>query len=253
MKIFGILNITPDSFSDGGKYNLEELAVERAAELIKDGADYIDVGAESTRPGAIPLTHQQELERLLPVLNKLSMPLAIDTYNPDTARIVARFKQVKFLNDVSGFSDPKMVEVALESGVNVIVMHSLTVPADKNIILTTPVIPTLLDWIESKFLSLTKAGIPKEKIIFDPGLGFGKDADQSREIIDNADILAEKCHSFGAKIYFGHSRKSFIGGDIESRDLESAKISALLYKKGIDFIRVHNVQANLEILKENGY
>ncbi len=244
-KIIGILNITPDSFSDGGEFYSPKKAIKQAHEMLAQGAAAIDIGAESTRPGATQISSDEEIERLKPVLAALpEIPISIDTRNPKTAKFALKHQNVKYLNDVSGFFAKEMVQIAAESGTIIIVMHSLSVPADKNIILETPALPTLKNWITQKFAELTKSGIKPENIIFDPGIGFGKTPEQSRELINGAKELAETCHKMGAKILYGHSRKSFLRGDIASRDIETAKISAYLQEQGVDYIRVHNISLN---------
>lgn len=253
MQLFGILNITPDSFSDGGIYNNTEAAIAHARQMMVDGAVAIDIGAESTRPGAAAISPQEEIKRLDSVLRRLDdIPLSIDTRNVETAEHVLKYNSVKYINDVSGLENNAMVELAARSGIMVIVMHSLTVPADKNITLATPPLETLTRWFFQKFSQLVKAGVKPEKIIFDPGIGFGKTAEQSKEIIDNAQILAKCCHSLGAKILFGHSRKSFMGSGLAEKDRETTRITQLLAAKNIDFARVHDVKYNYNTLKTGG-
>ena len=243
MKIIGILNVTPDSFSDGGEGN----HIERAHQMIADGAAIIDIGAESTRPGAETLSYIEEVKRLLPVLEKLSyeITVSIDTRNYQIAKEAAQFPNVKYLNDVSGFSDPRMLEEAAQNNLTIIAMHSLTVPADKNTVITdASPLGTICQWIKNKSMEF-KNYLPSERIIFDPGLGFGKTAAQSTELIERAGELADLCHNLGTKILYGHSRKSFLGvGTITQRDLETARISNYLQKQGVDYIRVHNVGLN---------
>jgi len=249
MKIFGILNITPDSFSDGNIYMSPQNAAAQAKKMLAEGAFAVDVGAESTRPGAFAITPGEEWERLSAVMKELgNISLSIDTRNPATAEKALLYNNVKYLNDVSGFNNLEMVKLAAAAKVNIIVMHSLSVPVDKNITLTSPPVETLTGWIGRKFEVLSKSGITPEKIIFDPGIGFGKTPEQSREIIARAGELAGICHKLGTKILYGHSRKSFLGGDIASRDFETAKITAYLQTKAVDFVRVHNVQANLDMI-----
>ncbi len=265
MKIFGILNLTPDSFSDGGEFISTEKAVAQARKMMDRGALAIDIGAESTRPDAELITPEVEWQRLKPVLNSLSSPygstigsprkdpavkpqddvvISIDTRNPTTARRALQYNNVKYLNDVSGFTNPEMLAIAANAGVHIIAMHSLSVPADKDITLTAPPVKTLLEWFSFKLIEFTKSGIDPEKIIFDPGIGFGKTPEQSRELIKHAPELARACHKLGCRILYGHSRKSFLGGDIASRDVETAEISRYLQSAGVDYIRVHNIELN---------
>lgn len=254
MRLLGILNITPDSFSNNGGAPSPEEAAAKAKLMIKDGASAIDIGAESTRPGATPITAKEEWERLYPVLEKLhGVTLSIDTRNPRTAEQAMQYHNVNYLNDVSGFTDPEMVRIAKKNNVSIIVMHSLSVPADKNIVLTSPPVEALQEWIAERFSKLTIAGIHPEKIIFDPGIGFGKSPEQSFNLIENADKLAGICHMLGCKILYGHSRKSFLGGDIASRDAETANITAQLKVKSVDYVRVHDVKINHTAVKGKIY
>jgi 2-amino-4-hydroxy-6-hydroxymethyldihydropteridine diphosphokinase/dihydropteroate synthase len=240
-KIFGILNLTPDSFSDGGK----NPTIDDAHELITQGAFAVDIGAESTRPNAETISLDEEWNRLKPFLDSTKdITISLDTRNYETAKKALNYPCVKYLNDVCGFNDQRMLEHAAQSGVEIIVMHSLTVPADKNIVLQTPVIPTLKSWMRERYEALTKAGITPEKIIFDPGIGFGKTAEQSQEIIRNAADFADFAHKLGCKILYGHSRKRFLNVPMEKRDIETAAISRYLCGANVDFIRVHNVEIN---------
>lgn len=252
MQLFGILNITPDSFSDGDKYTKPEVAVKAAYRMMDDGAIAIDIGAESTRPGATMLSAEDEWQRLVPVLNGLKdLPVSIDTRNPTTAqKALQQYHNIKFLNDVSGFENEQMVQLGAKYAINIIVMHSLTVPADKSIVLTSPPIETLGKWIHQKFSQLASAGISPDKIIFDPGIGFGKTTEQSRELIENAAELAKISHKLGTKLLYGHSRKSFLGDNTDERDLETAQICAHLQVMGVDYARVHNVQLSIATINQ---
>ena len=243
MKIFGILNLTPDSFSGSNTY-------QDAAQMLQDGADYIDVGAESTRPNATPITPQQEWARLEPFFKtSQNIPISLDTRHPETLAKALAYNNLKFLNDVSGLENAQMVRLAKNSGINVVVMHSLTVPADKNVVLTSAPIQTLKNWFTSKLAALTAAGISPNKIIFDPGLGFGKTQAQNAQIVEKAPELAAFCHNLGTKILYGHSRKSFLNVPESQRDLETARLTRYLYAANVDFVRVHNVKQNLEAIK----
>jgi dihydropteroate synthase len=243
MKIFGILNLTPDSFSGSNTY-------QDAEQMLLDGADYIDVGAESTRPNATEVTPEEEWARLEPFFKTAKkIPISLDTRNPQTLKKALAYNNINFLNDVSGLQNDQMVQLAKNTDINVIVMHSLTVPADKNVVLTSPPVQTLKNWFTSKLAHLTAAGINPNKIIFDPGLGFGKNMAQSAEIVQKAPELAAFCHALGTKILYGHSRKSFLNVPDSQRDLETARLTRYLYAANVDFVRVHNVKQNLEAIK----
>ena len=243
MQLIGILNLTPDSFSDGGQNSSPELALAKAQELISQGAAYIDVGAESTRPGAEPVTAAEEWGRLAPFLNIADfIPLSLDTRNYKIATTAFIYSQIKILNDVSGFNDPRMVQLAVKYNADIIAMHSLSVPANKNIVLQAEPVATLKEWINTKFKALTAAGITQDHIIFDVGLGFGKTAAQSWELVENAAELAHFCHKLGTRILYGHSRKSFLKAAPGEEDSETAKITARLAAAGVDFARVHAIK-----------
>ena len=238
-KLVGIVNITPDSFSDGGQNSSPEAALKTIEQMERDGADIIDIGAESTRPGATALTHEQEWERLSEVLPGLVniMQFSIDTRHPQTAAKAIKLG-ADWVNDVSGFSNPDMIEAVRGSDCRLVVMHSLTVPADKNVILPLDSDPVelLMNWADIRFAELENAGIERSRLIFDPGIGFGKNAQQSLAIINGAERLKE----LGVPLLFGHSRKSFMGA--AAGDEETLKLSQLLADKGVDYIRVHDIK-----------
>lgn len=249
MELIGIINLTPDSFSDGGKNLIAANAITSAEEMLGDGAAYIDVGAESTRPGAETITPELEWRRIEPFLKAVkNIPVSIDTRNASTAARALEYNNVKILNDVSGFNDPEMVKLVAKHDTIIIVMHSLTVPADKNVVMTTPAVPALKSWISEKFKILTSAGIKPGKIIFDVGLGFGKTPQQSIELVQGAAELASHCHGLGTRILYGHSRKGFLGlftdKPAQERDNETAQITTLLAKAKVDFARVHAIKPN---------
>lgn len=244
-KIVGILNITPDSFSDGGLAGNLENIIASAVKLIKDGADVIDIGAESTRPGATTLTPEEEWARLgncLPkicVLAKTSGVLtSIDTRNSQTAKRAIECG-IDWVNDVSGVSDDSMMEILKSWRGKIVVMHNLGVPADKNIIIPEDknVVTEVYNWLEARLQLLEKAGIARSRIILDPGIGFGKNAEQSWELINNISTFKK----LGAEILVGHSRKSFLGATIDERDEKTLEVSKQLISDGVDYLRVHNV------------
>lgn len=253
MKIFGILNVTPDSFSD----NIEGLSTEDIAkkgyEMMREGADYIDIGAESTRPNATPLTAQEEWARLEPVLKiAKNLPTSIDTYRPETAEAALKFPQVEYINDVSGLKNPEMARVISENNAKLILMHSLTVPADKSVIIQGDPIIELSAWIEERFSTLKEYQIPAKNVIIDIGLGFGKTAEQSIELLKNIGVLTKLVHEKGGKTLVGHSRKSFLthftSKPANERDFETALITQHLYAQNVDYVRVHDVQSNKQAI-----
>ena len=249
-QLIGILNITPDSFSDGGHYMDANAALYAIEHLITDGADIIDIGAESTRPGATPLSHAEEWERLAPILKQaidFSVPVSVDTRHVETAR-KALALGAAWINDVSGFADESMIETVKNTSCKLVVMHSLSVPADKNITIpaSADIIKTLLDFANTRAQMMQKAGIERERLIFDPGIGFGKTPAQSQEIIDRI----EELKACGLPLFVGHSRKSFFqfpaASTLEQKDKATLAISKQLAASGVEYLRVHNVKLHAD-------
>jgi dihydropteroate synthase len=177
--IMGIVNVTPDSFSDGGKYNAVDLAVEQALRLVEEGADILDIGGESTRPGAEPVSLEEELRRVIPVIQRLAsdirVPISIDTYKPEVARQALQ-GGARIVNDISGLrSDSRMIEVCLDHPCGVISMHMQGTPQTMQI---NPqygnVVDELCDHFTRHLDDLERAGLPRERVVVDPGIGFGK-------------------------------------------------------------------------------
>lgn len=247
-QLVGIVNFTPDSFSDGGRYNAVDAALAHIDRLIMDGADIIDIGAESTRPGATPLSAAEEWERLASFFEALTPEGAIfslDTRHAENAKR-ALDKGFHWINDVSGFADEAMIDAVKPYGCKLVMMHSLGIPADKNHTLPgyVDVIETLLAWAQKQVARLEKKGIRRHHLIFDPGIGFGKTAAQSSQIIERF-IELKAC---GLPLYIGHSRKSFLGeGD---RDASTLAVSRQLIAKEVDYLRVHNVAAHYALREE---
>lgn len=250
----GIVNLTPDSFSDGGEL-VDDAAVEaRVAKLVGDGAEIIDFGAESTRPGAARLTVDEEWARLEPALGRLvdryrgsllRPRLSIDTYHVETARRALALG-ADIVNDVSGLTTPAMIGLAATSGAEFVAMHNLGVPADKARTLPADEDPTAAveRWLEERLREWERAGIDASRIVFDPGVGFGKNALQSLRLLRNV----KRLHRFGLRLLVGHSRKSFMHHvattDRLDRDLFTVGASLQLAAAGVDILRVHNVAAH---------
>jgi 2-amino-4-hydroxy-6-hydroxymethyldihydropteridine diphosphokinase / dihydropteroate synthase len=250
----GIVNLTPDSFSDGGELADDASAEARAAQLVADGAEVVDLGAESTRPGATPLTPDEEWARLEPALGRLvdryrgvllRPRLSVDTYHAGTAqRALALGADI--VNDVSGLTTRAMVELAAASGADFVAMHNLGVPADKARLLAADQDPTAAveQWLEQRIGEWERSGLNLARIVFDPGIGFGKNALQSLRLL--RDI--ERFQRFGLRLLVGHSRKSFMqqaaAADREDRDLFTVGVSLNLCSAGVDILRVHNVGAH---------
>lgn len=240
--IMGILNITPDSFSDGGKFNNIELALERAKQMEIEGADIIDIGGESTRPGYESITEQEELERIIPVIGTLvkhiNVPISVDTYKSKVAER-ALDAGASFINDIWGFKrDPRMVSVASHYKVPCCLMHNNQDTNYNNLIEDI-----LTDLKESINIAL-KAGVNDENIVLDPGIGFGKDYKQNLSIMRNL----EKFSRLGYPILLGTSRKSIIGRTLDLKvheRLEGTIATTVIgIMKKCDFIRVHDVMEN---------
>jgi 2-amino-4-hydroxy-6-hydroxymethyldihydropteridine diphosphokinase/dihydropteroate synthase len=250
----GIVNVTPDSFSDGGELADEAAAEARAVQLVADGAELVDLGAESTRPGATPLAADEEWKRLEPVLGRLAdryrgsvlrPRLSVDTYHSATAeRALALGADI--VNDVSGLTTPAMMELAATSSAEFVAMHNLGVPADAARVLPAGEDPTALvaRWLEQRLGEWQRAGIDLNRIVFDPGIGFGKNALQSLRLLRNV----ERFHQYGLRLLVGHSRKSFMhrvaAAGRDDRDLFTIGASLKLCEAGVDILRVHNVAAH---------
>ncbi len=253
-KIVGILNVTPDSFFDGGKYLKPEAAIRQGVKMANDGADYIDIGAESTRPGSEAISEEIELQRVLPVIEglkkEIDIPLAIDTKKPGVAKAAIELG-VAMINDVSGFSDPKMCELAAQSPeVDLCVMHMQKNPLSmqKNPIYPKGVINEIEDFFDSRCKKLISYGVDPKRIILDPGIGFGKTVAHNLEILHNLQKLKLK----GFRLYVGISRKSFMTKllNLEKEQLlDSTLILNSLFVSGdVDFIRVHDVLEHRRII-----
>jgi 2-amino-4-hydroxy-6-hydroxymethyldihydropteridine diphosphokinase/dihydropteroate synthase len=250
----GIVNLTPDSFSDGGELADDASAEARAAKLCADGAEILDLGAESTRPGATPLSPDEEWARLEPVLGRLvdryrgallRPRISVDTYHAHTARRALALG-ADIVNDVSGLTAPAMIELAATSGADFVAMHNLGVPADKARVLPADQDPTAAveQWLEQRSGEWERAGIDLARVVFDPGIGFGKNALQSLRLLRNL----ERFQRFGLRLLVGHSRKSFMqqaaAAEREDRDLFTVGASLNLCRAGVDILRVHNVAAH---------
>jgi dihydropteroate synthase len=252
-KILGILNVTPDSFWDGGKHTTLESAVAKGLEMESQGADIIDIGGESTRPGADPVSEQEELERVIPVIQELTkltkLPLSIDTMKPKVAKEALK-AGASIINDVSGLRDKEMIAIAQDAK-QIIVMHMLGNPKTMQHNPSYPegIIPHLLDFADTKIEQLEKAGIQKNHIIFDPGIGFGKTIAQNLEIIHNLPVLK----GVGVPILIGASRKSFLGKVLnkpkEALLSASVAIHTVAVLLGAAYIRVHDVSQSHDAIK----
>lgn len=252
--IFGVLNVTPDSFSDGGQFLEPEAAIAQAQRLIAEGADVIDVGGESTRPGAKRVSIEEEQRRVLPVIEALTghgFTVSIDTVHAGTAsKAVAA--GATYINDVSGgTADPQMLSVAAQSGAGLVLMHWRGIPdpghSKSNY---ADVVIEVRDELAALAEAAIAAGVARDRIILDPGLGFDKTAEQGWELIANLDALAE----LGFPLLIGVSRKRMLAetlgkaASMADRDLATAVVSAEAARNGAWGVRVHNVAATANAL-----
>lgn len=255
--IMGILNITPDSFSGDGIAVSEALA--RARRLMEEGADILDIGAESTRPGAIPLLPEQEWARLEPALLAMvdqpwrqHVRISIDTRHASTATRVLDLG-IDIINDVGALGDAAMAEALEEHECDVVVMHALTLPADPEITLPqgSDVVKEIVKWKASVTHLAESRGIAAHRLIYDPGIGFGKTAEQSLALIQRAAELKAS----GGRWLFGHSRKSFMKlmTDVPAgaRDELTRSFSLQLAQAGVDYLRVHDVAGHVRMFDEH--
>lgn len=257
-QMLGILNVTPDSFSDGGCFVSTQNALQQAQDLFFAGSDVIDIGAESTRPNAKILTWQEEWKRLEPILQEIGTlwpnntfrpKISVDTRNAEVAERALKYN-IDLLNDVSGFTSNAMQKIAKESSVKLIYMHNLGIPPSPEKFLDENLssIPNVLKFAEKQRDLLINLGIKPERLIFDVGIGFGKTPAQSLELITNI----EKFFVVQLPLLVGHSRKSFLtlftNKSHAERDIETAMISVFLTRKNIDYLRVHNVEVNMRAL-----
>lgn len=251
--VMGILNITPDSFSDGGKYLSKEESLKRALKIIEEGADIIDIGAESSRPGADPVSEAEELKRLLPVLEALKtieIPISVDTYKANVAKEAIK-KGAMIINDISGLKkDKNMAKVIAESGVYCVLMHMRKNPIDMH---EEPfyenVIDEVINELNESIEIAKKAGIASEKIIIDPGIGFAKDFNHNISILKEAERFKE----LGYPILFGVSRKRFLGAILNSEPNDrlegSLAAAAYITTKIPTILRVHDVKETVKVIK----
>lgn len=254
--LVGILNATPDSFSDGGEFLDPKQAAEQVANMLDEGARIIDVGGESTRPGSDRVPPEEELNRVLPVIQGIlddrpDTVISVDTYRSATAK-AALEAGASIINDVTALrGDPEMVNVVAEAECPVILMHMLgepkTMQQDPQY---NDVVREVRDFLAERAAFAEAAGLEPENIILDPGIGFGKTLEQNLALLNNLDAILE----LGYPILLGASRKRFIGeitGVEEAKDRVSGTVatSVLAYERGATLFRVHDVRANREALE----
>ncbi|HJX04410.1 MAG TPA: dihydropteroate synthase [Thermoplasmata archaeon] len=252
-RVMGIVNNTPDSFSGDGVGGDVELAVRRGLAMFESGADLVDVGGESTRPGADPVSSDIEIARTLPVVERLARAspgrVSIDTMKPEVAQS-ALFAGASIVNDVSGLRDPKMIEVVAEHDAATIIMHMKGEPRTMQ---AAPrykdVVADILGFLEDRVAAAEKGGVPSAKIMVDPGIGFGKTLEHNLEILSRL----REFKVLGKPVVIGVSRKSFIGkltGSPAQERLEGSLAAAVLaVNEGADIVRVHDVLQTVQALK----
>lgn len=247
-RLMGIVNVTPDSFSDGGRFFDASAAVDHALQLVADGADLIDVGGESTRPGSRPVDATEELRRVLPVVQRIvahsPVAVSIDTRKALVAR-EALAAGAELINDVTALTfDPAMLEIVRQSGCGVCIMHMQGTPESMQ---QAPhyadVVTEVLDYLAARRDALTAAGIQRERIAADPGLGFGKTTGHNLALL----AAAGRLHGLGLPLLVGPSRKRFIGdvlGDPQAdRTAGTIGVCLALARQGVQVLRVHDVRA----------
>lgn len=244
--VMGIVNVTPDSFSDGGTFLDPAAAVEHALRLVSDGTDILDIGGESTRPGAEPVTLDDELRRVVPVVAELAkragVPISVDTMKAEVARACLD-AGAAIINDVSGFRDAAMIAVAKEFRAGVVVMHMCGEPATmQQNPRYTDVVAEVTDYLQERLRVLGESGIPPEAVCLDPGIGFGKSLDHNLALLANLNAVA----SLNRPVCLGVSRKGFIGKlcgrEMSGRDAGSLAVACFAAARGTAHVlRVHDV------------
>ncbi|NGX42948.1 MAG: Dihydropteroate synthase [Chlamydiae bacterium] len=252
-QIMGILNVTPDSFYDRSRCFETDKAIEHGIRMFQEGADLIDIGGESTRPGAPPVSEEEEMARVIPVIKALKkqipIPISIDTQKPRIAETAIQ-EGASILNDVSGFHDPKMIEVAAKRSVKICVMHMKGSPRtmQEDPHYEEGILNHLLLWMEERAKTLIEAGVQEKNIIFDPGIGFGKTVEHNLEILHNL----QKFKAMGFPILLGLSRKSFMGKIVNkpSQDLLPTTIAmnTVALMANVDIIRIHDVAEHRHVV-----
>ena len=251
MLIMGILNVTPDSFADGGRHNEFDAAVARGLEMIAEGVDIIDIGGESTRPGAERVSEAEEIERTIPVITELAKHgarISIDTMRASTAEAAIK-AGASIINDVSGgLADPLMLQTAARLGMPYIAMHWRGQSKDMNSkAIYNDVVIDVISELQERITAALDAGIEVGNLIIDPGLGFAKDAEHNWEIIDSIDSFVD----LGYPVLIGASRKRFLGGDSpDEREQATIDLTKRLATTGVWAVRVHSVKPHKEVLAQ---
>jgi dihydropteroate synthase len=252
--VMGVLNVTPDSFSDGGEFLDTQKAVEHGLKMASEGAAIIDVGGESTRPGAELVSTKQQIERVLPVIQslyqKINVPISIDTYNVEVAE-AALDSGAAIINDITALSDERMAALAAGHDVPVVLMHKQGTPATMQ---TEPkyddAVGEVLEFLLNRAKRAEQFGIPRQRIFIDPGIGFGKTLEHNLLLLKNIDKFVDTDY----RVLIGPSRKSFIGGitgrkNPAERIFGTAATVALCAAAGVSIVRVHDVAEMMDVVK----
>lgn len=252
-QLMGVINVTPDSFHEGSRAPEIDQAIAKAIQFEKDGADILDIGGESTRPSSQRVSEAEELSRVIPLIKELkhsvSIPISIDTMKPNVARAAVE-AGATLINDVTGFSNPEMIQLAKETNLDLCVMHMLGNPEtmQKDPHYPNGVVPFLIEWFKEKIHFLINQGIDPKKIILDPGIGFGKTIAHNLEIIHNL----PQFKLLGCRLLIGLSRKWFLGQIVQKATPEllpatlTANAIAILNK--VDVIRVHDIKEHRSVI-----
>ena len=257
-RVMGIVNVTPDSFSDGGKFAATNLAIEHALKLVEEGAAILDIGGESTRPNATPVGLQEELDRVIPVIEALTkqvnIPISIDTYKPQVMQAAIN-AGASIVNDVRALQVEGALQVVAKSNAGVCLMHMQGTPQTMQV---DPqydhVVNDVIAFLQARLQASIGAGIAKERIVLDPGFGFGKTRAHNISLIQQLESLA----ALGQPLLVGLSRKSVLGqistaqmtgNDVDARLYASIAASVIAAQKGAKILRVHDVKATVEALK----
>ena len=250
MLVMGILNVTPDSFADGGLHFDEALAISHGLEMIEDGVDIIDIGGESTRPGAERVPEEEEQARVIPVIRELAKQkvlISVDTMRASTAQLAVE-AGASIVNDVSGgAADPEMFSTVAALGCKYTLMHWRGHSKEMNSkAIYDDVVSEVIEEVTLQLDKALAAGIKRENIILDPGIGFAKDAEHNWEILNRIDEFV----ALGYPVLIGHSRKRFLGGDSpDEREAATVQVTQSLIGKGIWGVRVHGVKANVKAVR----
>ncbi|MBI4604285.1 MAG: dihydropteroate synthase [Planctomycetes bacterium] len=257
--VVGVLNCTPDSFSDGGMLAQPEAAIRAGSKMLDEGADWIDVGGESTRPGSLPVPSEVQLDRILPVIRGLrertDAPISVDTTSPAVAR-EALAAGADIFNDVSACRDPPWRELLRESSAPIVLMHMQGTPLDMQEDPRYPegVVPEVVRFFQERLETLRRWGVSLERTILDPGIGFGKRVQHNLELLRNIEAFAR----LGRPVFIGASRKGFVGkvlGDEgfsglgPERDLGTVTVNAVAIHNGAHILRVHDVRSTRALVR----